>query len=459
MANIYIATAGQTPASPFATWATAYDNFATGANAALAGDNVFCDSAMAWAATTTTNIELADDPSSSKRVNIYSIDRTGDPVPPAAGDFSAGAAVGVTPVGLGGAVNFNQGHAYIYGLTFTSSTSSSGSGQAAYCRDGNGPDYIFDTCTFNLKNTDVNGIYASIGASGSGGDVGAKVEFRNCTFDFTGASLTGTGISLVSVRARFRDCSFIGPMDAMIRISKNSDIRFFGCDWTAQAVGDFIFDCDTSATNKGFYLGCFGCTYNGGGLLTSTPLDTMSEAEFWATDLDSANTNYNCEIYRGNGELTSDTAVYNAASDGTTPFSWKITADTTVLSVTQPFLTPWIEGWIDATGSTTITAHINYDSATNLQDDEVWLEIDYMGTANDGILSFDETSRNTEFDFGTPTDLTASTETWTGTGGFTNENKDKVAVTVTVNTKGAFRARLCVNTTQVLYLDPKIVVS
>lgn len=173
-------------------------------------------------------------------------------------------------------------------------------------------------------------------------------------------------------------------------------------------------------------IGCRASTFMMVGCddTTGNDLYRMLWATYWGTVVDSD------AIYRTAG-----------ASDGVTNISWKMVTNASAVEFSEPLVSPWFPAfWVNSTGSTTFTFYIDHDSVTDLNDDDIWPEIQYFGSsANTGMTIAD--GRMADFQ-ATPAAQSSSTEGWTGTGGFTNENKQEVAITVTINRVGYYMARM-----------------
>lgn len=145
------------------------------------------------------------------------------------------------------------------------------------------------------------------------------------------------------------------------------------------------------------------------------------------------------------------------SSDGTTALSWKVVSDTTA-TFNRPFITPEIVQWNETTGSSvTATVEILRDSATNLTDAEVWLEVMYLGTSGYPLGTW---ISDCKADFlASEADQTTSSETWTTTG-MSNPNEQKLSVSFTPQEKGFVHARVCVaKASATLYVCPKVTLS
>lgn len=164
------------------------------------------------------------------------------------------------------------------------------------------------------------------------------------------------------------------------------------------------------------------------------------------------------------GVIKSETTIImdNGASDGAVDFSWKMTSN----SNAEPLLTHLYSDemliWTDTVGGSptaqhTITVNILHDSATALTDDEVWLEVRYLGTTSSPLGST-ITDRKSDT-LATAADQDSSSETWTTTG-MSNPNAQKLSVTVAPGQKGYFLCRVALaKASKTIYVDPAPVLS
>lgn len=146
-----------------------------------------------------------------------------------------------------------------------------------------------------------------------------------------------------------------------------------------------------------------------------------------------------------------------------TSYSLKMTPSALAL-VYQPLYTPWIYVKVASTGSKTITMKAADTESALLKNATLWLEVEYMGGAAP-TNSPQSALEGTYPLFGVVHDVTAagsdltdSAEAWTGiaeTGTYT------LSKTVTLDEQGYIRCRvgLGIDTTNPVYVDPKITVS
>jgi len=175
---------------------------------------------------------------------------------------------------------------------------------------------------------------------------------------------------------------------------------------------------------------------------------------------DSGDTNYRLWVEDYCGSIKDETTIVRTggASDGTTPISWKMEASSVAQFPLNILRSPEITVWNETTGSAkTLTIEIVHDSVTALDDDEVFIEVQYLGTSGFPLVTdVDDAVANV---LATPAAQTASTETWTTTG-ITNVNKQKLAVTVTPQEKGFFSVTVCLAlASKIIYACPKVTVS
>ena len=160
------------------------------------------------------------------------------------------------------------------------------------------------------------------------------------------------------------------------------------------------------------------------------------------------------------GSVREETTIVmtGGATDGTTPFSRKMATASNAGFPGKVLYSPYIFKWNELTGSAkTLTVEIIHDSVTNLKDNEVWLEVEYLGTVNFPLALFNNDAPATVLTAGV--DQAASTQAWTTTG-LTNPNKQKLEVTVTPQMKGDFIARVCMAVaSKTLFYNPDIVVT
>jgi hypothetical protein len=174
---------------------------------------------------------------------------------------------------------------------------------------------------------------------------------------------------------------------------------------------------------------------------------------------DSADTQSRMQHHGPEGDSYSETTILRVggATNRTTALSHKM-----VTSAGRTFHTPLygpeMLKWNHAVGSSrTISVEVLHDSVTKLQDDEIWLEVEYLGTSGfpKSLFALD---RMTDI-LATPADQDASVVDWVTTG-LTNPNKQKLSVAVTPQGVGWIRCRVALaKSSYTVFVDPNPAVS
>ncbi len=266
--------------------------------------------------------------------------------------------------------------------------------------------------------TFTNGLidFTSTGGDGFSLASSHRVNFDNVIFNHASASGPASGYW-------FSDASLVGDL-----IIQNSDLSDSSAD---------IFQLNDPAANLDYRV--VACKLNSSTALINGSITSIrARAMLISSDDTTGNDLYRMEIEDAFGTITADDANYLDAGDGTNNISWKMVSDTTTEEYLLPLYSEWIEGWIDSTGSKTITVQLTTDNVV-LQDDEFWIELEFLGDSGSPLGSLSDSRPATVTT--TPSNLTTSTEAWTSPG-ITTDLDQEVSVTETFNRVGNFRCRL-----------------
>lgn len=446
MANLYLrSTNGTADADDGSSWALAKTTLLGIAAVDSAGDTIYVSQVHSESSASVQSIVLNGTISNPTQITCGNDGAT----PPTA--VAATAVIATT-----GASDINiHGHARFYGITFIAGNSTS----AAIIRLVNtaGDMQIYKSCSFQLGGSSSgNRIYAC-NASGSSIVVlkweSCSVKFAHASqcisvnggfFEWTAGSAIGSGGGGVNPTTLITN----GVGSAATAMIRNVDLS--GLSSTLNL-------CAAANGMLVIFANCKLPASWSGSLVSGTRITTF-RAEMY--NCDSTDTNYRIWIYDFAGDLIQELVKIRSggASDGTTPFAWKMTSTANCNYLTGRFGSGKIQYFNSAIGSPiTVTIEILHDSVTALNDDEVWIEIEYLGTSGYPLGATLDDAKATILT--TPAAQASSSETWTTTG-LANPNKQKVSCTFTPQEVGWFRAQVWMGkASYTIYVDPFLTIT
>jgi hypothetical protein len=425
------------------TWADAFTTLAAAAAVDVAGDNIWV--ASDHSESTAGNVLLSWAGTAASPTRIISADKTSG-APPAT--MQAGASVAAT--GANNITVFNSGFGYAFGITFGAGN---GGTTGFVSVNGSTGDVVCEQCSFKLVGS---GATARINLSNN---PGGKSKLVDCTFKFASTSQAIRSGTLTGTSAQVTGGSILSGGSAIAQLLNPSDGQTFlfdGFDLSnAAATADIV-----SGTSENVFVTLRNCKLpaSWSGNLCSAVIGVGSIINLHGTD--STDTNYRLAKGTIYGNVVHETTLVRSdgASDGTTSLSWNMTSTADAEWNHQTLDSPEIVRWNETVGSAiTATIEILHDSATNIQDDEIWMEMQYLGTSGVPLSLFvDDAAADY---LATPADQADSSASWTTTG-MTNPNTQKLSVTFTPQEKGFIHAVVkLAKASYTVYVDPKITVS
>jgi hypothetical protein len=347
----------------------------------------------------------------------------------------------VTTTGTAAAITL-KGFFYLYGVTFTCGTGAS----TQFIQLGNAGNYrqTFEACLFVLPGS--SNAAVNINASGLG-----IVRWVNSKVNF---AVVGMGINIqngsfewVNTATAIQGSTF---PTTLLQLVSPGHCRLEGVDLSALGSGKTIAGLVNIPTANSLLKDCkLGASVT----IVSNQTNQFS-GRFDVIRCDSGNTNYRNESYMLTGTQTTETTIVRTggATDGTTGFSHKIVTNADAVKL-QPYELLPIAIWNDTVGSSqTIT--VEAIASAVLNNDECWMEVEYLGDASFPIGSLASTYKTNILATGAAN--TTSTATWGGalTGKF------KMAVTITPQQKGPITVYVKVaKASTTVYIDPFITVT
>lgn len=430
---VYSGAAG---AGTGADWANAHTTLAAAITASAAGDTFYVASDHSHNYGATQTLTFKGTAASPDR--IVSVNRAGS-VPPVEADVLAGAVEGTNAASASMNVN---GTFYNYGVTFAP-----GSGQSNSCNLTIGQTsslQFHDNCQLHLLTTGAS-------AALTIGNSNAKIVFNKPKLKFgaTGQNLTISGPLVITgdPSASILAAGSSVPTTLVAAASGTNEAAVIsGADLSA--ITGLI---PASSSNAGKYR-LVNCKLHASATF-GTP--TVAAARI---DVLGCNSGANIEDNRRfmyQGTLTTETTIKRTAgaSDGTTAYCWKVV---TTANNEHDFPFECFDGemWNDDTGvAKTLTVHTVTDNVT-LTDAEIWLEVEYLGSAGSPISTLITDANATVLTAGA-NQASDSGEAWTTTG-LTTPVKQKLEVTFTPQMAGLIRWRVKVGkVSTTVYVCPK----
>lgn len=353
-----------------------------------------------------------------------------------------------------GAYNISiSGYVYIYGINFTAG---SGASSANIIMNSAGNIFL-DNCNLILGGTS-GASYFNIGTYLLG--TSSTIVLNNTALKFSSISqyiIPAGNIKWLNTESGLVNGSSIPNSLFIPANSSLGNIIVSGVDLSVITGGSKSLVTVPYSLKGGFNF--YNCKIGTTIMIITGSIQGFPYSSVDLHNCDSGNTNYRMERYRYQGSVKTETIKVRTggASDGTTAISWNMTTLATV-AFNYPLESPVFSIWNDTTGSSkTVTVEILHDSVTALNNDEVWLEVEELGTSGYPVSTI-QSNRKTDM-LATAAAQPTSSATWTTTG-LTNPNKQSLSVTFTPQMKGYFQCKVMLaKASKTIYVDPLITVS
>lgn len=446
MATIYLRSTTGSDANDGSTWALAKATLGAAITAAGANGTVYVSQAHSETLGANTTYSLSDG------CDVLAVN---DSAQPPTALVSAGDASHPIITGDNGASTYtiviNMGHGSImHGMEFVAGANYTGSAARITMSSVNTYGvHSFKKCRFKCAGT---GSWPLIFG---GFTAGRRRQFNvdYCYFNFAAA---GQSIQPYSGELFITGAILEGttPTSLLVPLAsnENSQVVFQDSDLSS-VTGNLV---SVASAEGGHDILFMRCKLGAGVALTTGTRTRVLADQVRVENCDSADTNYRLAWDKGQGTVVSETTLVKTggASDGVTGLSWKMATNANAAYPNVPLNSPQIiSEWITATGSAkTVTVDILHDSATALNDDEVWLEIEYLGTSGFPLgTQADDAKADI---LATAAAQASSTATWTTTG-MANPNKQKLSVTFTPQEIGVVACTVkLAKPSKTIYVDP-----
>ena len=380
-----------------ANWTNAYTTMTTALSGKVAGDIFYVSEDHAESTASAVTLTFAGTEASPNFV--YCVNHSGT-VPPVSADLRTTGSI--TTTGASG-MTLQTGSFYIYGLIFNCGT---GSGGSVFTLGTNQRSQRFDSCTLALPQTG-SPILLVTGTAN-------RVILNNSTISY--ASLTANTV-LRSAYMSWNNVTLAGtaPTTLFVDNGTGGQLEVIASDLSLLGSGKTLVG---SLANSGSYPWRFvDCKLGASVTVATTPAANGAIG----TDLvncDSGATNYRTERYRYAGTQTVETTIVRTggASNGTTTIAWKIIT-TANSKWPMPYEAIPISIWNNSTSAiTTLTVYGTTTGGGVPNNDDVWVEVEYPGSALTPKSSFIATTKADGLAPSVTTNNSSDGSTWGGGG-------------------------------------------
>jgi hypothetical protein len=422
----------------------------SGTGKTAAGDTVYVGHTHSETSAAATHVTIASPGTVTSPVNILCVSDIGDPASPGTAATTAVVASATT----GNIIC--TGCAYTYGITYSAGSGSSNTKILVAGATGGTVGWRFEACKLKLATTSTS---AATHVGTITANATCRVELENTVLEFgaTGQTLQFAGGGEFSWHNTASAIAGTAPTTLITGVSTEThhNASFIGVDLSA-VTGSLV---SVAAASQGSVYTFANCKLGSGFAFTTGTHSGIGGPEVNFINCDSGSTNYNYYRETAQGTIVDETTLVKSggASDGTTPLAWKMVSNANP-TLGWPLTSAPIVTWNDNSGSSkTATVEILRDSATNLKDDEIWVDLDYLANSADpGGLAVSDRKASP---VATAADQAASSVTWTTTG-MSNPNKQALSVSFTPNKRGAVRARIMLaKASTTVYVNPQVTIT
>lgn len=349
-----------------------------------------------------------------------------------------------------------NGSLYAYGLTLRAGNGAAVNSNIVLATTA-GDIQRWESCVFDINTT---GGTSQIQVGSTANQQQTEVYWDSCHVKF--ANTASDGIAVFNVfhwRGGSGQSGTATPSDALIRLNATNKPGFVsvsGVDLSNFASTLNLVMAGASQGAKVVFRNCKMPASWSGSLVTTPSVGIR--VELW--NCSATDTNYAMWIEDYEGTIKHETTIVRTggASDGDTPISWRMASTANAEWPAIILRSPEIFIPNTTTGaSKTLTVEIAQDGTTTaLNDDEIWLEVEYLGTSGTPLALFATDAKATFLTSAAA--QTDSTEAWSGLGG--SNKKQKLSVTFTPQEEGVYIARVCLaKASTTVFVDPLVTVT
>jgi hypothetical protein len=317
---------------------------------------------------------------------LYSIDHTLS-LPVSSSGLKAGATFGACASTASTLVVGSTDSSYWYGVTFSAGSGGSNTGNLQFA-SANASWMRFENCTLKLNNTSGSSglLLACTGAS--------RCELVNTVMNFGATTQFVENLAgITSWRNTASAITGTAPT-TLFNAPQVGTVTIEGVDLSSLGSGTIVTATSANSVACNFYL--IDCKLGASATIASTPISRCGPFVD-AIRCSSSASSYIQRRYWYQGTLQEETTIIRTggASDATTGISWNITTTANALWL-SPFEAFPIAIWNPTTASNvTVTLHGIWNSASLPNNDDIWIDVAYLGDSGSPKASFQSETKST----------------------------------------------------------------
>jgi hypothetical protein len=437
MATWYI-WSGASGSGTGATWANAYTTLQAATAAKAAGDIFYVAHDHNQTQASALTITFPGTETNPNRA--YCVNRAGS-VPPVAADLRTTAVIATTGAN---AISLSGTCAEFYGFVLQAGDAAN---FATITTQSATRTIKLVNCALRLPNTATTSriVPASVSTS--------YAVWENVTVEFGNASQS------VNLSGRFiwrnTPSAIVGATIPNILLNQNtagSQTLIEGVDLSALGPSKTLF---SSQTLQNAIATVKDCKLGASLTLQGANVTNINAAQSMLIRSDSGDTTYRYERFTTQGSVFTETTIVRTggASDGVTTIAWRM-ATSTAATWEFPLECPPISIWNETVGSAiTVTIQGIWGTGAVPNDNEIWIDCEYLGTSGFPLASKATSGRATSLS--TPAAIPAGSGTWGG-----STTKFAMSATFTPQEKGPITVYVrAAKVSSTFYVDPKPVIT
>jgi hypothetical protein len=374
------------------------------------------------------------------------------------GNLMNSAQISTTADGNHITITATSGGLYTYGINFQAGLTGANNGTNDLIISGTNANHVYEKCSFIINN----------GATGSllqvnPGNASSDVTFINCQLGFGNPShYIDPGTSFWNWKGNSGPSAFqAGLVSPSTLVGDSANGRLSVILWEGLDLSNFTGQINGSQQAINFrHMTIKDCKLN----TAATMVNPVTHSEFYQLidcEIGATGTAYKSSRYAFEATESTETSIVRVggAVDGAGNAQSRKIVTTGTSAYLRPYRMETLAIYNTKTGSAvTVTVSGTWNVASVPNNDDIWMEVEYLGTTTYPVGSFLDTSKgNVLFSNAA---CSSDSSTWNGGGSGAGWSPFKFSVTVTPRFAGLIQVKVrAAKPSTTFYIDPKIILT